>query len=181
MGPYDEEDIRTDQLEWEYAIASKNICDVLTDEAGSDISEHEHPDTTSTPEDHQGRIRNKTEVLLGKCADQAELERRISNYHETNGIPRENIKIHPDNGGDPLLYGYVYLGGPIGSEQFKRHQVHTLIDDFIHLCECDVSVWQSARTVGVSVLGHQAEVPPHGCQYHHRNRRAEILNEEVAT
>ena len=43
---------------------------------------------------------NKTEVLLGKCANRAEKERRISNYHETNGIPRENIKIHPDNGGE---------------------------------------------------------------------------------
>ena len=81
--------------------------------------------------------RNKTEVLLGKCVDQAEMERRISNYHETNDIPRENIKIHPDNGGDPLLYGYVYLGIPVGSEQFRRHQLRTLIDDFIQLCECD--------------------------------------------
>ena len=79
-------------------------------------------------------------MLLGKCADQAEMERRISNYHETNGIPRENIRIHPDNGGDPLAYGYVYLGIPVGSEQFRRHQLRALIDAFIQLCECDVSV-----------------------------------------
>ena len=82
-------------------------------------------------------------MLLGKCVDQAELERRISNYHEINGIPRENIKIHPDNGGDPLLYGYVHLGIPVGSEHFRRHQLRTLIDDFIQLCECDVSVSSS--------------------------------------
>ena len=84
--------------------------------------------------------RNKAEVLLGKCAYQAEMERRISNYHETNGIPRENIKIHPDNGGDSLLYGYVYLGVPVGCKQFWSHQLRTFIDDFIQLCECDVSV-----------------------------------------
>jgi hypothetical protein len=52
---------------------------------------------------------NKTVVVLGKC-DQAELQEKISLYTDMCKIPEANIMIHPDNGGDPLLYGYMYLG-----------------------------------------------------------------------
>ena len=47
--------------------------------------------------------------------------------------------IHPDNGGDPLLYGYMYLGIPVGSDEYKKRQLRILLDDFIQLCACDES------------------------------------------
>ena len=51
----------TGQLDWEYAMASKNIYDVLTDRVGSDESKDDDPDTisTSTAEDNQGRRRGR--------------------------------------------------------------------------------------------------------------------------
>ena len=55
-------------------------------------------------------------------------------------IPEANIMIHPDNGGDPLLYGYMYLGIPVGSDEYKKRQLRILLDDFIQLCACDQSV-----------------------------------------
>ena len=55
-------------------------------------------------------------------------------------IPRANIKIHPDNGGDPLLYGYVYLGIPIGSDEYKKLHLRKLIDEYIDDCKCDTNV-----------------------------------------
>ena len=59
---------RTGQLEWEYAITSENIYDALTHRAGSDDIEDEHPDTTSTTENHQGRIRAKETDRRGEVA-----------------------------------------------------------------------------------------------------------------
>ena len=49
---------RTGQVELEYAMASKNIHNVLTDRAGSDEGVDDDPDTISTPEDSQGRTRS---------------------------------------------------------------------------------------------------------------------------
>ena len=88
---------------------------------------------------HVNFAANKTVVLLGKC-DQAELQGKIALYTETCNIPEANIMIHPDNGGDPLLYGYMYLGIPVGSDEYKKRQLRILLDDFIQLCACDESV-----------------------------------------
>ena len=79
-------------------------------------------------------------MLLGECCNHAEVERRISEYETVAGIPRANIRIHPNNGGDPLVYGYVHLGIPVGSDEFQRQQLRALVNDFIALCECDSSV-----------------------------------------
>lgn len=83
---------------------------------------------------------NKTVVLLGKCADEGEVEQRIANFNDIVNIPRANIRIHPDNGGDPLQYGYVYLGIPIGSDEFKKLHLRKMIDEYIDDCKCDSAV-----------------------------------------
>jgi hypothetical protein len=58
---------------------------------------------------------NKTVVLLGKCEDEAETQRRIAAY-SARDIPLTNIKMHPDNGGPEEDCGYIHLGVPVGSE-----------------------------------------------------------------
>jgi hypothetical protein len=81
---------------------------------------------------------NEDAAVLGKC-DQAELQEKISLYTDMCKIPETNIMIHPDNGGDPLLYGYMYLGIPVGSDEYKKRQLriimlllnHELEGDFI--------------------------------------------------
>ena len=39
-----------------------------------------------------------------------------------------------------MVYGYVHLGIPVGSDEFQRQQLRALVNDFIALCECDSSV-----------------------------------------
>ena len=87
---------------------------------------------------------NKTVVLLEKCADETDTQRRIANYVALD-IPLHNIKIHPDNGGDEKQYGYIHLGVPVGSETYKHDHLHSLVDNFIVTCQCD--------EVGISTMG----------------------------
>ena len=55
--------------------------------------------------------------LLGRCEDRAEAVRRklalIARFHFDPAM----IRIHPDNGGDKMLYGAKVLGSPVGSEE----------------------------------------------------------------
>ena len=77
----------------------------------------------------------KTEVLLGRCGSLAEVNRRVRNYVD-QGLPIDNIKIHPSDGGDADAYGYIHLGVPVGSEEYKANALRTLIDDFSTLASC---------------------------------------------
>ena len=63
----------------------------------------------------------KTVILMGK-KDNDELQHCIDQYLSLD-IPRDQILVHPDNGGDPLLYGTKYLGVPIGSDEFIRNHL----------------------------------------------------------
>ncbi len=83
--------------------------------------------------------RNKTVVMIGRCGSQAELDRRVQAYQE-RGFPESNILVHPDDGGDPLLYGYKHLGVPVGSRQYCSSALDALIDKFVATCECDDEV-----------------------------------------
>jgi hypothetical protein len=79
---------------------------------------------------------NKTVVLLGKCVDEADKQQRIAAYREA-GLPLDNIKIHPDNGGPPEDYGYIHLGVPQGSTTFQFTHLHDLVNKFITAGNCD--------------------------------------------
>lgn len=59
----------------------------------------------------------KTHVLLGEKANEEEVQECIEMYTE-RGVLRDNICIHPVNGGDIGLYGKTYLGVPIGTDEF---------------------------------------------------------------
>jgi hypothetical protein len=93
---------------------------------------------------------NKTVVLLGKCKDDEETTQRIAAYVD-QGIPLTNIKIHPENGGPPMDYGYIHLGIPVGSAQYKHEHLHALVDQFITDGQCDEIV-QDAQTKWVYLL-----------------------------
>lgn len=71
----------------------------------------------------------KTEVLLGLCESEEEVAQRIDGYMAL-GVPRENVRIHPLNGGDDESYGYVHLGVPVGSRAFQLRTLNRLVDDF---------------------------------------------------
>ena len=61
--------------------------------------------------------RTKGVYLLGRCEDLAEALRRklalIARFHFDPAM----IRIHPDNGGDKMLYGAKVLGSYVGSEE----------------------------------------------------------------
>ena len=80
--------------------------------------------------------RNKTVVMIGRCGSEVELGRRVQAYQE-RGFPEANILVHPDDGGDPLLYGYKHLGVPVGSFQYCSSALDALIEKFASTCECD--------------------------------------------
>ena len=82
---------------------------------------------------------HKTVVMIGKCANEEDLARRIQSYRE-RGFGAENIKIHPSNGGNKALYGYVHLGVPVGSIEFCRSALSDLIQKFRDTCKCDSQV-----------------------------------------
>ena len=94
--------------------------------------------------------RNKTVVMIGRCGSQAELDRRVQAYQE-RGFPEANILVHPDDGGDPLLYGYKHLGVPVGSRQYCSSALDALIEKFASTCECD-DVVDSAQQKWVYLL-----------------------------
>ena len=71
----------------------------------------------------------KTEILLGVCNSAEEVERRIQGYGALN-VPRENIRIHPQDGGDEETYGYVHLGVPVGSRAFQLRALSRMVDEF---------------------------------------------------
>ena len=74
----------------------------------------------------------KTEVLLGACESDEEVTRRIDGY-EALGVPRENVRVHPVNGGDEATYGYIHLGVPVGSRTYQSNTLRRLVDDFAEL------------------------------------------------
>jgi hypothetical protein len=77
--------------------------------------------------------------MIGRCGSQVELDRRVQAYQE-RGFPEANILVHPDDGGDPLLYGYKHLGVPVGSRQYCSSALDALIEKFAATCECDDAV-----------------------------------------
>lgn len=82
---------------------------------------------------------NKTTVLLGRCRDDEEVEARIQSYIDA-GVPRENIKVHPDNGASRSQYGYVHLGVPQGHDRFKRQKLAEVIEEWEKVSDCDKDV-----------------------------------------
>ena len=99
---------------------------------------------------HLNYSENKTVVLLGKCADETDTQRRIANYAALD-IPPPQHQIHPDNGGDEEQYGYIHLGVPVGSETYKHDHLHSLVDNFIVTCQCDEIV-EEAQSKWVYLL-----------------------------
>ena len=93
---------------------------------------------------------NKTVVLLGKCANAEETQQRITAYVEC-GIPLANIKVHPDNNGETQDYGYIHLGVPVGSKEYQRDHLHSLVDKFIEVGKCD-EVVEEAQAKWVYLL-----------------------------
>ena len=82
---------------------------------------------------------NKTVVLLGKCDSPTETQTRMNAYIDL-GLPMENIKVHPDNEGPTLDYGYVHLGIPQGSVAYQEKHLQIIIDKFIESGKCDEQV-----------------------------------------
>ena len=68
------------------------------------------------------------ELLLGICESDAEVANRIRAYEEL-GVPPENVRIHPLNGGDEEAYGYVHLGVPVGSYAYRYNTLRHLVED----------------------------------------------------
>lgn len=81
---------------------------------------------------HVNFARGKTEVLLGACESDEEVTRRIDGF-EAMGVPRENVHVHPANGGDEAAYGYIHLGVPVGSRAYQSNTLRSLVDDFAEL------------------------------------------------
>jgi hypothetical protein len=61
----------------------------------------------------------KTFVMLGAKENNDEVERAIGMYQEL-GVSGAHILIHPANGGRKDDYGVIYLGVPIGTDEFIR-------------------------------------------------------------
>ena len=76
--------------------------------------------------------KGKTEVLLGVCESDEEVALRMRNYGEL-GVPLDNIRKHPLNGGDVESYGYVHLGVPQGSSEYQLATLQGLVDEFTDL------------------------------------------------
>jgi hypothetical protein len=94
---------------------------------------------------------NKTAVLLAKCEDDAETQRRIATY-SARGIPLTNIKIHPyNNGGSEKDYGYIHLGVPVGSKTYQLNHLNFFVDEFIETCECN-EIMEETQSRWVYVL-----------------------------
>ena len=92
----------------------------------------------------------KTVVLLGKCSSNEEAQERAETYFAM-GIPRDNIRIHPDNEGDKEKYGYKHLGVPIGSSEYCESKLVELINEFDESCNRD-DIVQSAQQKWVYLL-----------------------------
>ena len=82
---------------------------------------------------------DKTVVLLGRCGDLVELQHRIDTYKNL-GIPCTNIKIHPEDGGEPREYGYIHLGIPVGHKEYQAQHLNQLFYKFVERGECDNDV-----------------------------------------
>ena len=78
----------------------------------------------------------KTVVLLGECDDSLEVGPKIEQYMRL-GFPLENIRIHPNNGGDNNLYGYIHLGIPQGSDEYQKIALKKMVDNLILSSKCD--------------------------------------------
>jgi hypothetical protein len=61
--------------------------------------------------------RDKGVYLLGRCKDRAEAMRRKCELMAKYSFESSMIRIHPDNGGDKLLYGAKVLGSFVGTEE----------------------------------------------------------------
>ena len=61
--------------------------------------------------------RTKGVYLLGRCKDRVEALRRRMVLITRFDFDLALIRIHPDNGGDKLLYGAKVLGSYVGSEE----------------------------------------------------------------
>ena len=60
----------------------------------------------------------KGTYLLGRCTSRLEALRRKAELVIKYKFKQEMIRIHPDNGGDPLLYGAKVLGSFVGSGEY---------------------------------------------------------------
>lgn len=83
--------------------------------------------------------KNKTVVLLGKCATQDECAAHVQTYIAL-GFPRSNIILHPSNGGALQDFGYIHLGVPVGAREYCSFQLSELVEKFISTSECDKDV-----------------------------------------
>jgi hypothetical protein len=69
----------------------------------------------------------------------------------------------------------MYLGIPVGSDEYKKRQLRILLDDFIQLCACDQSVSSPQERWVYLYWGDQTEVSflaeTHVAVHHHRHRQ----------
>ena len=61
--------------------------------------------------------RTKGIYLLGRCEDRVKALRRRMELITRFDFDPATIRIHPDNGGEKLLYGAMVLGSYVGSEE----------------------------------------------------------------
>jgi hypothetical protein len=62
--------------------------------------------------------KSKGVYLLGKCLNSKEARKRKAILVKKYGLAEETIRLHPDNGGDPISYGGKALGSFIGTDEY---------------------------------------------------------------
>ena len=78
---------------------------------------------------------SKHKVLLGKCDSLAEARVKRQALVSLN-IPEDHIIIHPHNLPETAhLYGDIIMGIPIGSDEFCRNYIDSLIEDMKAECQ----------------------------------------------
>ena len=110
-------------------------------------------------------------ILLGHCDQSPQAAAAKLDAYSSLGIPRENIRVHPLDGGDPLLYGTTRTGIPIGSPEYIRaHLVNfneKITKDFDALHDLDdlQLAFMFTRMTLRPKLNHMMRClpPDHGC------------------
>ena len=78
--------------------------------------------------------------LENKCENNIELQQRIATYRDELHINPAVIKIHPDNGGPPDVYGHTHLGIPVGNDIYCKNEFAHLVDQYVQSAQCDNDV-----------------------------------------
>jgi len=84
---------------------------------------------------HEGREfgyhlnRSKGTYLLGRCGDRDTATARKQLLVDRFNLKPENIKVHPEDGGDESTYGARVVGGFIGADTFVRSSHQAKYDE----------------------------------------------------